>query len=124
MPRGAAPFIEAGGAAFLCLYDKNQPDVNALRLAYHAARRLVVISTKSQSIQVDSAGLREDIVDARTLLRSITNLKSQLSQLSGAVSKAAQSASGELDSLRRSLNELFLRMESRIGDVSTSGQAS
>jgi hypothetical protein len=117
MPRGSSPFHEVGDSDFLVLYDKDQPDTSAIRLAYHAARRFITTTASSQASQMDAAGLKSDISAARALLRSITNLKSQLTQLSGSVGKASQGISGELDALRRSLSDLFDTMEARVQET-------
>jgi hypothetical protein len=114
MPRGYAPFESLGGCDFVVLLDKDAMDDSALKLAYRFARWQALQGSASEGLTIDAAGVRQDLEEARKLLRKISDLKSKLTQLSNVVGRSVDGLESDLDGLKSSLTEILDRVDGRI----------
>ena len=114
MPRGMAPFGALGSCDFLVLLDKDGPDNAALQLAYRFARWQAIQPENPDDATVDAEGMRNDVDEARNLLKRVSDVKSKLTQLATTVGKAVEGIGSDAEALRRGLADIFERMDARI----------
>jgi hypothetical protein len=116
MPTGTEPFHECGPNLFLVLYEKERPEIEALQLAYRAARYWTLkTSARTPGGAVDAAKLRENVDAARRLLGAFTAVRAQLTQLRNAVEKGTDGVDEQLTRLRDELQRTFDQMDQNLG---------
>lgn len=113
-PTGWAPFQDCGRRVYAYVYDKDELDPLALKLAYRAARTEILSALEQAGGEVDVAALREDLEEGQKLLNVFSSVKGSLTKLDNSVTEQLNAIRTRLNELKAGLEGVLDRIDTRI----------
>jgi hypothetical protein len=102
IPSGLDELTEYQGNKMIAVLDRDDPDPLALRLVYRYVRARV-LSSGSDTLEVDADGVRSATEEAQSRLKSVNRIRKSLTNISNSADRARDDVDGMVEDVERCL---------------------